>query len=443
MPAIYSKEDLERRRAEALRRGEQARLEGEEARRQAVEAMKKMNANPGYLDAQMDAARWLGFTDPPEPVRSEPLVTVQTEPLVSRLSALPPAPAAGAMPPSVSRPEPRAESSGWIRGAMRPEPKPEPLDPDIPAWRLPVLTGTPRAVGEPRTMMRTVPLAQRLREQAEPAPAASPVPFDPDALPWSVPNGDRVPQIGEPAMTMQGKPITKIMGDPTDPRLLPVERRPQEGREFERPSPTMRGRVPVFPPAEQTPDAGYYGAFWSGFASDEGEKERGLATFIDPEAPPFERMASLNGTIYMAGKDGRLYYALPHTLEGVVAGIGPAIPKIVSAAARGLTLPLASNLATLPAAVILTAIAGGGTEALRQAIGDWMKPEVASPGMNYGAIRQAIMDAIIVGTLLRPNTKPSPAPAPQPPSPPEARAPELMLLPANPAKPKPLPPQCC
>ncbi len=147
---------------------------------------------------------------------------------------------------------------------------------------------------------------------------------------------------------------------------------------------------------EEGRDAGISGSFVTGFASDEAESIRYLASQLYPNEPlesAVKRFGRRGGQIYHKGDDGKLYEALPKgwTLRGIVAdaagGVGNAIP-IMTGAAAGLATGLVNPALSVPAAGGVGYLADVG----RQKIGDVMMGDASTSegvlDVNHGSALQ-------------------------------------------------------
>lgn len=128
-------------------------------------------------------------------------------------------------------------------------------------------------------------------------------------------------------------------------------------------------------------DVGISGSFVSGFASDEAEGIRYLASQLYPDEPidrSVQRFAKKDGRIVHVADDGKMYEALPSgwspraIAADVARGVGPAIPPVAGAAAGMVTLPMAATGAGLVGTMAAAGGAAAAGEVARQKIGDYM-----------------------------------------------------------------------
>jgi hypothetical protein len=158
-------------------------------------------------------------------------------------------------------------------------------------------------------------------------------------------------------------------------------------------SPVAWGAKPI----AQTEDAGIYGSFLAGFASDEKETVRMLADRLFPNEPIEQAVKRFSkdksGAILYENEQGQKFPALPTggvrgAAASIAKGAGPALPIGAAAATGILTAPMAlGGPPGLAASVGLTAGAGAGGEVVRQKVGDALIGDRASDkSLNVGSV---------------------------------------------------------
>jgi len=143
-------------------------------------------------------------------------------------------------------------------------------------------------------------------------------------------------------------------------------------------------------------DAGFYSSLASGFTSDEEELVRYLAMHIYPKEPlekSINRFRKVDNDWVHDADDGISYYALPPGLASEITGLGgEAIPVLAALGTGWATKPFRAIPYYGPAirtALIEAAI--GGSEILRQWLGDQMLGRAATPGLNDKEIRRKML----------------------------------------------------
>jgi hypothetical protein len=128
-------------------------------------------------------------------------------------------------------------------------------------------------------------------------------------------------------------------------------------------------------------DVGTYGAFVSGFASDDKETKRYLASKLYPAESidqATKRIGKQGSTWVHRADDGKLYAAIPSGVGTIAASVGHSIPFGTGLAAGAVTAPAAMTGVGFPMAVGATAASAAGGEVIRQKVGDLLMGEAAT-----------------------------------------------------------------
>lgn len=144
-------------------------------------------------------------------------------------------------------------------------------------------------------------------------------------------------------------------------------------------------------------DIGISGSFVTGFASDEAEAVRYMASQLYPNEPierAVQRFGKKDGQIVHMADDGKVYNALPAgwspraLMADVARGAGKAIPVGAGAAAGMATLPLATTGIGLAGTMAAAGGAAAGGEAVRQKIGDYLMGPASTGNIDVGQVVQ-------------------------------------------------------
>lgn len=163
---------------------------------------------------------------------------------------------------------------------------------------------------------------------------------------------------------------------------------------------TLEGSAPepIDEPVGQGKDVGTYGAFVTGFASDDTEKLRFLAHKLYPDEKIDEavkRFGVRDGAIVHRADDGKLYEAVPGGLGTIASSVGPSIPIGTGTAMGVVTAPAAMTGVGFGPAVALTALTAAAGEGVRQYLGDYMMGEASTERLAaLPVLEQAALGAV-------------------------------------------------